>query len=287
MGFGEEKIKIPTNAGHTLSGVLFVPKDPLGQSLLVSSATGMLQKFYFAFARHFASLGYVVLTFDYWGIGASGGSPGELVKNPYDLVHWGANDQAAAVRYLRERFPLYPITLVTHSIGGQLCGFNPEHHSIDRILMVASQTGYWGMFTGWTRYRMWLFWHVMIPWLSPPFGYFPAKRIGLFENLPREMAYQWMRWGRHPDYMMGHPGESHLFRELRMPILSLSFPGDALAPAETVDWLARQYSGAQVRRVHYTAEGLKPGHFGYFRSFSKSTLWQYTHDWITRGIWNA
>ena len=287
MGLQEQKTGIPTPAGHTLSGTLFTPVGRVEQTLVVSSATGMLQKFYFAFARHFASLGYAVLTFDYWGIGESGGTPAELVKNPYDLVHWGSNDQAAAVRFLKTTYPDAPLSLVTHSIGGQICGFNPEHVGIDRIIMVASQTGYWRMFRGWPRYRMWLFWHVIIPGLSPPFGYFPAKHFGLFENLPKKMAYQWKRWGKHPDYLMREPGESHLFHELQMPILSLSFPGDTLAPPPTVDWLARQYTRAAVERVHYTAEGDGPGHFGYFRPAFKSTLWNYTHHWITRGRWTA
>jgi predicted alpha/beta hydrolase len=285
MGYREHNIKIPTNAGHDLSGTLFTPESAVKQTLVVSSATGMLQKFYYAFSRHFASLGYAVLTFDYWGIGDSGGQVRDLQENPYDLIHWGANDQAAAVRWIKNQYTATPLTLVTHSIGGQLCGFNPEHPEIDRIIMVASQTSYWGQFTGWQKYKMWVFWHVMIPWLSFPFGYFPAKHIGLFENLPREMAYQWKRWGKHPEYMMSEHNARHLFEQLQMPILSLSFPGDSLAPSPTVDWLARQYSNAEVQRVHYTHEGDKPGHFGYFRPFSEPTLWRYTHSWITQNHW--
>ena len=102
MDFLQQEVHIPTRAGHVLVGNLFSPERPIGQSMVISSATGMLQKFYFAFSRHFANLGYTVLTFDYWGIGASGGSIRELRDNSYDLVHWGANDQAGAVRFLKE-----------------------------------------------------------------------------------------------------------------------------------------------------------------------------------------
>ncbi len=287
MPYRETVVQIPTEAGHSLTGTLFSPEDPTGQSLLISSATGMLRRFYFAYSKHFASKGYTVLTFDYWGIGDSGGNPKSLKQNPYNLVHWGANDQAAAVRFLKAAAPEDPITLVTHSIGGQICGFNPEHPRIDRILMVASQTGYWGVFEGWHKYKMWFFWHVLIPMATPLFRYFPAKHLGLFENLPREMAYQWVRWGKRGEYMMAYRDGKYLFEALKMPVLSLSFPGDFLAPEASVDWLAHQYPNAGVQRVHYTREGTGPGHFGYFRPRFENTLWAYTHQWITGGTWPA
>ena len=285
MSYREEIVAIPTRAGHSLTGSLFSPLYPSGQSLLISSATGMLRRFYHAFAKHFASKGYTVLTFDYWGIGDSGGTPDALKKNRYNLAHWGSNDQAGAVSYIKSIAPEDSLSLVTHSIGGQICGFNPEHSRIDRILMVASQTGYWGLYDRWHKYKMWFFWNAMIPWTIPLFNYFPAGHLGLFENLPGEMAYQWKRWGKRKEYMMAFKDSSYLFDQLKMPILSLSFPGDTLAPPKTVDWLSRQYTGADVHRIHYTLEGNKPGHFGYFRPRFTETLWSYTHQWITEGKW--
>jgi predicted alpha/beta hydrolase len=281
----EKAVVLPTRAGWTLGGTLFIPEVSIGQSMILSSATGMLQKFYYAFSRHFASMGYTVLTFDYSGIGNSGSSPEVLKKNTSNVQTWGANDQAAAVRFVKDYAPESKITVVTHSIGGQICGFNPEHEHIDRIVMVASQSSYWKYFEGWHRIKMWLFWNVMIPWTTPFFGYFPAKRLGLFENLPKEMVGQWRRWGKHPEYLMGFKDSSYLFEELKMPILSLSFPADPLAPPLTVDWLAEQYPNAQMHRIHYTDEGNKPGHFGYFRPPVKNTLWQYTHQWIQNDEW--
>ena len=204
-----------------------MPEKSIGQSMILSSATGMLQKFYFAFSRHFAAIGYTVLTFDYSGIGASGSAPQILKKNTSELITWGANDQAAAVRFMKDYAPESKITVVTHSIGGQICGFNPEHEHIHRIIMIASQSSYWKYFQGWHRAKMWAFWNMIIPWTTPLFGYFPAKRLGLFENLPKEMVSQWRRWGMHPDYLMGFKDSTYLFDDLKMPILSLSFPADS------------------------------------------------------------
>ena len=283
--YSEKQVCIPTQAGRTLGGTLFDPLEPIGQSILISSATGMLQRFYFAFSRHFASRGYTVLTFDYSGIGKSQLPTQNLRKNPTNLVDWGANDQAGAVRFLKDVASNNPLTLVTHSIGGQVCGFNPEHASIDKIIMVASQSGYWKIFPGWQKVRMWSFWNILIPGTLPFFGYFPARHLGLFENLPKEMARQWSRWGVQPEYMMAYQDASYRFKDLTMPILALSFPGDTLAPPQTVDWLAQQYTRAQVERIHYTEEGNAPGHFGYFRPPFQNTLWNYTHKWILTREW--
>jgi predicted alpha/beta hydrolase len=281
----EQLVEIPTRAGSPLGGTLFIPREPIGQSMVISSATGMLQKFYFAFARYFAGCGYTVLTFDYRGIGRSGGTPDALRREGGDLIAWGANDQAGAVRYLKDYDPGAQLTVVTHSIGGQVCGFNPEHGHIDRIIMAASQNSYWNYFKGWHRIKMWSFWNIMIPWTTPFFGYFPAKHLGLFENLPKGMVRQWRSWGKQPDYMMAFRDASYLFDDLTMPILSLSFPADPLAPPKTVDWLAAQYPNARVERIHYTDEGDAPGHFGYFRPPFKDTLWNLTHQWILTGTW--
>lgn len=287
MEFREMAVQIPTRAGHSLGGTLFLPDGNPVQSMVVSSATGMLQKFYRAYSRHFAGRGYAVLTFDYHGIGASGGRVPELRSNRYNLAHWGSNDQAGAVHFLKSRYPAVPLTLVTHSIGGQLCGFNPEFEAMDRIILVASQSGYWRMYSGWQKWKLWKFWHILIPWLTPLFGYFPAKPLGLFENLPREMALQWSRWGKHPDYMMSEAnGEPFYFRKIEVPLLSLSFPGDPLAPPVAVDWITGQYARAAVTRVHYTREGKNPGHFGYFRPAFRETLWEATHRWIAGKGWD-
>lgn len=254
--------------------------------MLVSSATGVLQYYYWSFARHFVSLGYAVLTFDYRGIGRSGADATAAGRISCNLMDWGANDQAAAVAFLKDRYPDAALTLVTHSIGGQLLGFNPRHGEISRVVMVASQSGYWKLYPGWHRLKMWIFWHILIPVLTFLFKYFPAAKLGLFENLPRGVVTQWMRWGKHPNYMMGfREPERYYFNRLSCPLLMLSFPADSYAPEAAVDWLARQFPRAVVTRIHYTLEGKRPGHFGFFKRGRGDLLWKKTANWLSKGEW--
>lgn len=274
-------IHISTEKGHSLAATYFYGLKTNNKTLVISSATGVLQGYYKKFATYFAMLGYAVYTFDYYGIGRSGSELRILKRNSIDLKSWGSNDQAAVVAYAKEQQPENELILLTHSVGGQILGFNSRYLHIDKVVMVASQSGYWKFFKGLHYPKMWLFWNVMIPTLTPIFGYFPARKVGLFENLPKQMVYQWAKWGRKPNYMMHyHNVDDYYFDKIEGPMLSISFPKDHFAPKNAVDWLTRQFTRTNVKRYHHPDEGPQPFHFGYFRERFKDPLWTMTHDWI-------
>ena len=274
-------ISIVTPQKHSLAATVFSSSKEAFKTMVISSATGVPQGFYKKFAAYFADLGYVVLTFDYYGIGNSGSETDVLKTNAYNLRNWGKNDQAAALAFAKTNYPENEIILLTHSIGGQIVGFNPNYKYIDKIVMVASQSGYYRYFAGLHSPKMWLFWNLLIPVLTPLYGYFPSARIGLFANLPKNMAYEWARWGRKKNYMMHYYNpEEYFFDKIKAPIFSLSFAGDTYAPKKTVDWLTAQFKNGKISRYHYQEKGLQPLHFGYFKEKFKDLLWSKTHSWI-------
>ncbi len=277
------EISIPTPNGYSLSAYRFSPKNDIGQTLVISSATGVLQKYYAKFATFFTDHGFTVYTFDYQGIGRSSGDASQLKKLSVDLKSWGQNDQASVVAYAKKEKPEAVITLVTHSVGGQLLGFNPNHHLLNKVVMVASQGGYWKDFKGIHLPKMWLLWHVIIPSLTPLFGFFPSKKLGLFENLPKNMVYQWAEWGKKKEYMMHfYDKGDHYFDAVKVPILSWSFAQDSFAPKKTVDWMTDQYRNALLERIHYISENRteQVKHFGFFKPLFKEPLWKKTLQWI-------
>lgn len=281
-----QEISITTEKGHSLSATKFSGTKSNQQTIVISSATGVLQGYYGKFASYFASLGFTVYTFDYHGIGKSGAEIKLLKKNSSDLKSWGSIDQAAILAHAKKHRPDDRLILITHSVGGQILGFNPNCELLDKVVLVASQTGYWRYFKGWHYPKMWLLWYVIIPFLTPIFGYFPSKRLGLFENLPKQMVYEWSKWGKQREYMMHfHNDREYFFDRLEVPLLSWSFPGDHFAPKETVDWLTRQYRNAKVERIHYLPSKNhrnKLKHFGFFRVAFKETLWKKTEEWIQK-----
>jgi len=278
-----KELEIQTEKGHQLSAVKFFSEISINQTIVISSATGVLQKYYFKFARYFAAKGFTVYTFDYYGIGKSANSTSALINNKTTLKNWGQNDQAAVVAFAKEANTDASLTLITHSVGGQLLGFNSNHNLIDKVLLVASQTGYWKQFKGLHQIKMLLFWYVFIPFITPIFGYFPAKKMGLFENLPKQMVYEWASWGKQKNYMMYFYNKSEYFFDvLKIPMLALSFSKDEFAPKNAVDWLANQYKNAPINRIHHSPKKREKhvGHFGFFTSSFKDPLWEQTHQWI-------
>ncbi len=115
--------------------------DALKALILICSATGLRQQFYWKFAEWMTTQGYGVLTFDYRGIGASlnGRSVRDSSARKQD---WGQLDMPAALDYLVCKFPDLPIHMVGHSVGGQLIGLMPNHERIERIVTVGSSSGY-------------------------------------------------------------------------------------------------------------------------------------------------
>lgn len=275
--------EIEINNKRCISVSKFTGQQSNSKSIVIASATGVLQKYYNKFAAHFTTLGFTVYTFDYCGIGASCST--KIKSNSCNLNDW-ALDQAEVLHFAKNENPSGKIILITHSIGGQLIGLNPKINLADAIIMVCSQSGYWKLFKGFNRFRMFMFWYVLIPLTTPLFGYFPAKKLGLFENIPKNVVYQWRSWGIKKNYMLSRFSAKHLFfKAVKVPVLSFSFPRDIFAPIETVDWLASQFVNTTVDRQHIIPEDLKiedVKHFGFFRPNFKTSLWKTTTLWIEK-----
>lgn len=266
---------------HSISTTLFIPTTPNSKNIVISSATGVLQNYYSQFATHFCALGFTVYTFDYSGIGLS--QARDIKKNTSNLYHWAAN-QASVLSYAKTKNPEYKTLLITHSIGGQLIAFNKNINLADAIITVASQSVYWNLFSGFLKIKMFAFWNVLIPLTTPIYGYFPAKKLKLFENLPKQVIYQWRSWGNRKDYFLSQAKKEDLFIDsITCPMLVLSFPNDDFAPKQTVDWLANLFTNAKVKREHIEPQALNIadiGHFGFFRKRYEHTLWVMTEQWI-------
>lgn len=275
---------INTPLGHSLGLTIFKPKTSINKSIIISSATGVLQHYYYKFAAYFSELGYTVYTFDYSGIGKSNLSIADLKQNTINLKAWGENDQASVIDYAKSQNSEHNVIVITHSIGGQILAFNKNISHVDAIITIASQSGYWKHWKGFERFKMFTFWYALIPTLTPLFGYFPAKKIKLFENLPKQMAYQWRRWGKHKDYMLNEFNFEDLeFKNFNRNLLALSFTKDEYASEVAVDWLAKQFINANIERRHIIPKDIgiaNVGHFGFFRSKFKDSLWKMTHNWI-------
>ena len=269
--------------GYPLSATLFTPACAPRAAVLISSATAASQRYYAAYARFLATQGFVVMTYDYRGIG---GSRWPALEQPMRLRmrDWGRFDMAAAIDFLDERYRGLPLLAVGHSVGGQLLGFAPNRHRISAALGIAAQSGYWGHWEGLRKLRMALTWHLAIPLTVAALGRLPAWMTGW--ELPGGIAREWAHWGRHPQYFSDargrplHEGFAAYTGALRL--ISISDDQD-YAPRRAVEALAKIYRNAQIEMqriapADYGRERI--GHFGFFRDDMPKAAWLDTAQWL-------
>ncbi len=271
-----EQRSIITQKGHSIAAHLFIPEGIiLGETILVVSANGVKQSFYEPIATYFSQQGYHVVTFDYTGIGKSLSRP--LKEETTTAYEWANNDLEAMIQWALKRDHSSKIHLMGHSIGGQIIGLAPSSNKASSILIIASQSGYWGFWPGLSRYRYWVNWTVLFPVLLGVFRYLPSKKVMGMENLPRYVAKEWSVWCRNKDYLIGEIDASKRFYStIQSPLYAFSIDDDSLAPKAAVDWMAAQYHNCYVKRIHLTPADYqvkKIGHFGLFRPHFKDLIW--------------
>ncbi|WP_051319288.1 alpha/beta hydrolase family protein [Chitinimonas koreensis] len=272
----ETTLDVHAADGYPLAARLYRPQGTAKGVVLLVSAMGVPQSFYAPLARWLAARGWAALSFDYRGMGDSRRGP--LKALDVDLIGWAQRDCAALVEAARLQAPGKPLLWIGHSLGGQLPGLTPNIGRVDRIVTVAAGSGYW-LENAWPlKRRAWLFWFVFAPILTPLFGYFPGKRLGMVGDLPAGVMRQWRRWCLHRDYAVGVEGQAVAqgFAAVRAPVLALGIEDDEMMSRRNTESLHGLYRGAAValRRVAPAEHGLaRIGHFGFFRKEHATTLW--------------
>ncbi|MEZ5500067.1 MAG: alpha/beta fold hydrolase [Steroidobacteraceae bacterium] len=289
---------IHTDDGVTLGGELFLPTGDRIGCLLINSGTGIPQRFYSRFAEHAASRGWVTLTFDYRGIGAS--APPRLRGYKARYRDWGRHDIAAAIDYLRQHYPNLAIAALGHSTGGQQLGLAHNVSQVRAALFVAVSTGYWRGMGFLYRYFTLALWRAWMPLAIRLYGYAPVRKIRWGEDLPADVAREWGAWCLQPDYMAAFfDGTGRLrtpdgakfgpihFDDVRIPILSYYFTDDPISVAANVPPLLQIYRHAAIetRWIDPREIGTRHlGHTGFFHDQHGRPLWDETLDWLQSRI---
>jgi predicted alpha/beta hydrolase len=252
-------------------------------AVIIPSAMGVAQKYYAQFAQWLARQGCEVVTFDYRGIGFS--APRSLRGYSMDIFKWARQDCAAMIDMVKARHPELPLYWIGHSLGGQLIGLIPNRERIDRVITVATGTGYWLQNTWRTKSVVWWLWFVVVPLALRVAGYFPGRRLRKVGDLPFGVMHQWRRWCLNREYVVGAEGEQvrAAYASVRTPILSLSFTDDEMMSAKGIKSLHALYANAPIeyRRIAPREIGARHiGHFGFFRPQFEQTLWPLVPEWL-------
>jgi predicted alpha/beta hydrolase len=270
--------KIVAADGFALAASGFTPPEatPVIATAVIAPATGVPRRFYHAFAAFLAEGGIATTTFDYRGIGES--RPPSLKGFQAQMHDWGELDISAALAFSAAAAPALPRLFVGHSVGGQILGLAAGKENLSGALFVASQSGYWRHWPGYQKALFAALWWAAIPAVTGMAGFLPM--LGGGENLPKGVAREWARWGRHPDYILSYPGiEASRYREFAGPILACCIEGDSYAPRRAVEALLTGYPNAKPEVRMLSGEG-GVGHFGFFRARNRERLWTPARAWL-------
>jgi len=271
--------------GYPLQATHYTARGNAQGRLIVAGATGVPQRFYSRFARFVAEQGIEVWTLDYRGIGLS--RPQRLDELRMDYLDWARLDLSALLDHVLQQGE-GPVWMVGHSYGGHAFGLLPAHERVQRFATFATGAGWHGWMPPLERLRVHFMWHVLGPLMVRTKGYLAWSLLGMGDDLPRDVFYQWRHWCRWPRYFFedpAMPGLSEQFAQVRTPILAINATDDRWAPPASRDAFMAGYCNAPVQALTIEPHSLGMaviGHMDYFRP-QASRLWQQTLDWLRTG----
>lgn len=286
-----DDIRFPAKDGYSLGGTLFLPRGARRRAVLINSATAVPHRIYRGFAGYLAHRGHAVLTYDYRGTGDSrqtspvgDNRPKSLAGFQASMADWAALDATAAVAWMRERYKNLPLGYVGHSFGGQALGLLPNNTEISRALLVASQAGTWTLMATPERYRVYALLNFVGVPLTRLLGYAPG-RMGLGLDLPKGVFLQWIRWVMSKRYMFDDATLDALanFPNYRGALRALCFADDPWATRPAVELLCSGFTSiaADIDMIAPSDAGVAQiGHFGFFRTKHRDTLWRSAAEWL-------
>jgi predicted alpha/beta hydrolase len=256
--------------------------------VIVNCATGVQARFYHAYARFLAEHGYHAITYDYRGIGLS--RPERLRGSGYRWRDWGEKDFAAVLAFARDCRPDLPVLVVGHSIGGFLPGYAANAGEISRMLTAGAQYAYWPDYRAGRRRALFLKWHVVMPALTIAAGYFPGRKLGWLEDLPRGVALEWALRRRAIESGLPESEKRDLrgrFASVSAPILAVSVSDDDFATPAAMRRALSYYAGSERQAVMLEPGDLGQtavGHFDLFRAHHAAGFWLDTLLWLGQGV---
>jgi len=274
----QQNVLIEARDGFKLSATIRRPLTEIKGVIQMNCGTGIPQKVYSNLAIYLTQYGYVTVTYDYRGIGNS--KPKNLKGFEAKIEDWGILDMTSIFDWIISEFPNEKKIIIGHSMGGQLVGLMDNYQKIDKLVLIASSTGYWKDMSSPYKWLMPPLWFLFVPLTTFIYGYANAKKIRQGENLPKGVAIQWRNWCINPNYFDEHFKKSNtslFFDKLRIPLKSIQIKDDPIANEITSNKILKYYKIANIEIEKISPEQLgvkKIGHTGFFSRQFKDTLWK-------------
>jgi predicted alpha/beta hydrolase len=279
------QVRVRALDGYELGGIFYdsAAAEAPSRVAVIHCGAGVRAQRYRRFAAFLAQAGIPTLTYDYRGIGGS--RPATLRGFRATIQDWAEYDCGGAVAWLRERYPQAEILGIAHSIGALLIGGAQNSAQQARLILVGGHTGYYGDYHPRYRLPMTAVWHALMPAITLLMGYFPARRLGLGEDLPARVALQWAA-RRSPDLRPAETSAPGYVRvqvlldrcaALQRPALLVTIKDDAFATPSGIKRLLSFYPRLfPLQHIEFgpaDAGTRRIGHFGFFGRRAGAALW--------------
>lgn len=252
--------------------------------VIINAATSVRCRYYARFAAFLFHHGFDAITHDYRGIGES--RPSTLRGFEASWIDWGRLDFEAVLTYAARSFPGQPIYVVAHSVGGFVLGFAPSNHLIHRIFTMGAQVAYWRDHPPEQRLRMFVKWHLFMPLVTLPLGYFPGKRLGWLEDTPKGVVRDWRRFGSRAMRDAERNRLLEPFGGVTAPTLAVSVTDDEFGTIPAIERLLGYFHNSPATHLRVSPESIgRPeiGHFAFFHDRFQQPLWDIPLEWLKSG----
>jgi predicted alpha/beta hydrolase len=272
---------IRTNDGTRIWISYYTPENANKKIIVIASGVGLTHEYYVPFANFLSKQGFVVITFDYRGMGRS--APDKLEGYSANMHQWAVQDINAVLLYAKQHYPGDEIIYIGHCMGGEIIGLSPASQYVNKIVLVSSALTCEKLYP----------WHSRIllktsklkgriaSWLL---GYTPANKKRKRSEIPKGVFMELANWCDNPNGLFDAFPDNN-YRKINVPLLAYTFTDDWYCPPKAVNELLSHFANASVTWYHLKPQeiGLKHvGHMDFFNPETSYILWRSLLLWINK-----
>jgi len=272
---------IRTNDGTRIWISFYEPQQPNEKIIVIAPGVGMTQEYYHLVALFFEQLGFIVVTFDYRGMGRS--APEKLNGYEANMHQWAVQDINAVLLHVKQNHPGREIIYIGHCMGGEIIGLAPASQYVNKIVLVSSALTCEKLYP-WNRRVLLKYSKIKSRFISWILGYAPANKKRQRQRIPRGVYKQLANWCDNPNGLFDAFPDNN-YRKINVPLLAYTFTDDWYCPPKAVKELLGHFANASITWYHLRPKdiGLKQvGHIDFFNASMRSHLWPSLLGWINK-----
>ena len=270
---------IRTNDGTRIWISYYTPEESNKKVIVIAPGVGLTHEYYHLFSNFLVRQGFVIVTFDYRGMGRS--APENLDGYSANMHQWAVQDINAVLLYVKQHYQGEEIIYIGHCMGGEIIGLSPASQFVNKIVLVSSALTCEKLYP-WHRRILLKISKSKGRLMSWILRYALSNKERKREKIPKGLYLQLANWCDNPNGLFDAFPDNN-YRKINVPLLAYTFTDDWYCPPKAVNELLNHFASAAITWYHLKPKeiGLKHvGHIDFFNSEMPSILWRSLLQWI-------